>query len=158
MLATVTLPPLPAFVAGHAIRTTNAAEADGTGLIPALWQRAAADAALLGLAGRSDDALYAVLSDYESDQDGAYSQIVGIGIDDPREAPAGLAIVRLGDEPRVAFEAAGEMPQSLIAAWGSVWEQSAAGTLDRTFTVDVEVHRADGTATVLVAGSRPAAS
>lgn len=147
----MSLPPLPAFVAGHAIRTTNAAEATDQGLIPGVWQRTAADAGLLGLDARRGDALYAVLFDYESDQDGAYTQIVGIGIDDAADVPAGVAVVRLGDEPRTAFEAAGQMPHALIAAWGTVWEQSAAGALSRAFTVDVEVHHADGTATVLVA-------
>lgn len=151
MLSHVSSSPLPAFVAGHAIRTTNAAEATDQGLIPGVWQRTGADTGLLGLAARRGDALYAVLFDYESDQDGAYTQIVGVGIDDPADAPAGLAIVRLGDEPRFAVEAVGEMPHALIAAWGSVWEQSANGTLERAFTVDVEVHHADGTATLLIA-------
>ncbi|MFF2052946.1 GyrI-like domain-containing protein [Leifsonia sp. NPDC058194] len=150
----MTSSPLPAFVAGHAIRTNNAAEATDGGLIPGVWQRTGADAGLLALPGRRGDELYAVLCDYESDQDGAYTQVVGVGIDDPREVPVGLVVVAVDGEARVAFEAAGEMPSALIGAWGSVWQQSADGTLRRTFTVDVEVHRPDGTATVFVAGTR----
>lgn len=80
--------------------------------------------------------------------------MVGIGLDDAGDAPAGVAVVRIGDEPRVALRATGEMPQALIAAWQDVWAQTAARSLARAFTVDVEVHRPDGTAAVLVAGSR----
>lgn len=142
---------LPAFVAGHAIRTTNAAEGSGEGLIPGLWTRATSDGALLDSPGRVDDRLYAVLFDYQSDQDGAYTQIVGVGVNDPALLPSGVAVVAPGSEERVEFQVRGQMPAALIESWGEVWRRTARGTLVRAFSVDVEVHQPDGSATLLIA-------
>lgn len=143
---------LPAFVVGHAIRTTNSAEASADGLIPGLWKRVATDNRLLGLPGRVGDRLYAVLFDYESDESGAYTQLVGVGIDDPAAVPAGIAMVGLGVEERVAFHARGEMPAALIETWGEIWRRTTDGSLEREFTVDVEAHEPDGSASLLIAG------
>lgn len=148
----VTAIALPAFVVGHAIRTSNAAEASADGLIPGLWTRVAADERLLTLPGRVDDRLYAVLFDYESDQDGAYTQIVGVGVDDAVDVPPGTALVAPGGEERVAYDATGQMPAALVKSWGEVWRRTAAGSMTREFTVDIEVHERSGSATLLIAG------
>jgi predicted transcriptional regulator YdeE len=148
----VTAIALPAFVVGHAIRTTNAAELSVNGLVPGLWNRVALDERLLGLPCRVDHRLYAVLFDYESDENGAYTQLVGIGIDDAAAVPAGLALVGTGLEERVVFQARGEMPAALIESWGEVWRRTADGSLERFFTVDIEVHEPGGSASLLAAG------
>lgn len=151
-LIAVTAIALPVFVVGHAIRTTNAAEASGNGLIPGLWTRVATDERLLSLPRRVDNRLYAVLFDYESDQNGAYTQVVGVGIDDAAAVPSGVAMVGPGVEERVVFQARGQMPAALIESWGEVWRRTADGSLERGFTVDVEVHEPDGSASLLIAG------
>jgi predicted transcriptional regulator YdeE len=145
-------PGLPRFVAGHSVRTTNAAESDpGRAALGGLWQRVTADSALLGADARIDDRLYAVLTDYASDENGAYTQVVGIGVDDPDAVAGHTALVPLTDEPRTAYPATGEMPAALIQAWMRIWEDTAHGRLRRAFTRDVEVHEPDGTAVILVA-------
>ena len=151
-LVAVTALTLPAFVAGHAIRTTNAVEGSDSGLIPGLWTHVVTDERLLGLPGRADDRLYAVLFDYESDENGAYTQVVGIGINDPAALPSGVAVVSPGVDERVEFQVRGQMPAALIESWGEVWRRSANGTLVRTFAVDIEVHQPDGSVALLIAG------
>lgn len=143
---------LPAFVVGHSVRTTNAAEADpSTAMLPGLWAHVTGDADLLSNPARADDALYAVLLDYESDETGAYTQVVGIGVDEPASLPHDLVAVRVSDVGRHPYLAEGEMPRALIAAWEQVWADTAAGKLRRAFTCDIEVHATDGSATILVA-------
>ncbi|MBN9177382.1 MAG: GyrI-like domain-containing protein [Microbacterium sp.] len=143
---------LPAVIIGHLARTTNAAEADPQrAQLGALWGRVLADDALLNLAARADARLYAALFDYDSDESGAYTQVVGVGVDAAADLPPHYAAVHLAEAPREAYPASGEMPAALIAAWGRVWADTAAGALRRAFTCDIEVHEPDGSATILVA-------
>ena len=146
---------LPPFIVGHAVRTTNAAESDPQqAQLGALWARVIADDALLHSPARADARLYAALFDYDSDETGAYTQIVGIGMDSSHPLPPHLAIVRVADAPRAEYAAVGEMPGALIAAWGRVWTDTTDGSLRRAFSCDVEVHDPDGSAAILVA-TRP---
>ena len=146
---------LPPFIVGHAVRTTNAAESDPQqAQLGALWARVIADDALLHSPARADARLYAALFDYDSDETGAYTQIVGIGVDASHPLPPHLAIVRVADAPRAEYAVVGEMPGALIAAWGRVWTDTADGSLRRAFSCDVEVHDPDGSAAILVA-TRP---
>lgn len=143
---------IPAFVVGHAVRTTNAAESDqSSALLPGLWTRVIGDKDLLSYAGRVDDRLYAVLFDYESDETGAYTQVVGIGVDAPDSIPHDYVTVRVSDQARRPYVAEGAMPAALISAWRRIWSESASEQLRRAFSSDVEVHLADGRATILVA-------
>lgn len=142
------------FVVGHVVRTTNTAEsAESTAMVPGLWSRVLGNEGLLAWADRVGDGLFGVYFDYESDQSGAYSLLVGVGADVIEDVPAGLACVRVGDEKRAAFRAEGQMQTAMVDAWGRVWSSSAKGALSRTFTTDVEVHHPDGSADILIAVS-----
>lgn len=143
---------VPRFVVGHAVRTTNVAEAQAsTALLPGLWALTTGDQDLLGHAARLDNCLYAVLLDYESDETGAYTQVMGIGVDAPTSIPHDLVTVRISDAARQPYVAEGEMPLALVSAWERVWADTAAKRIRRAFSSDLEVHSADGTATILVA-------
>lgn len=143
---------LPPLVIGHVVRTCNTAESqESTALIPGLWARVLADATLLSWSGRAADGLFAVYFDYESDQDGAYSLLVGVGAAGAEHLPAGVACVRVADEAYESFHADGDGPAAVVAAWGRVWSATAEGTLPRAFTTDVEVHAPDGSVDLLIA-------
>lgn len=143
---------LPAVIVGHAVRTTNAAESDPErAQLGVLWGHVLADEALLTLAARADDRLYAALFDYDSDETGAYTQVVGVAVDAEAAVPSDYAAVRLTDVPRTAYLAVGEMPAALITAWGQVWQDTSSGALERAYSCDLEVHDPDGSATILVA-------
>ncbi|MEV6596591.1 effector binding domain-containing protein [Actinoplanes sp. NPDC051346] len=133
-------------VAGYAVRTDNAAEADpARGQLPGLWQRATAPDAFAGVPGRADDRMYAVLTDYESDHHGAYTQIVGVAVTDSTAVPDAMTTVRVPAARCLLVPARGPMPQALIEAWRGVWRHTDAGvTPARTFTTDLEIHHADG--------------
>lgn len=143
---------IPALVVGEVVRTTNAAESDpSSAQIPGLWARVLGDSTLAGWPRRVGTDVFSVYFDYESDETGAYSVLVGVGADSDTDVPAGSSSVRLDETPRVAFPSAGPLPAGIIDAWGRVWSATASGEIDRAFTTDVEVHRADGPAEILVA-------
>ncbi|MBF8192645.1 GyrI-like domain-containing protein [Nonomuraea sp. K274] len=133
-------------VVGFAVRTTNADEMDpARARLPALWQRAGAPGAFAHVPGRADENLYAVLTDYESDHHGAYTQIVGIGVRTVPRLPEGMVAVRVPAARTLNLRARGPMPQALVEAWQQVWKHTeSGGTPSRAFTTDLEVHHPDG--------------
>ncbi|WP_327090633.1 GyrI-like domain-containing protein [Nonomuraea sp. NBC_01738] len=133
-------------VVGYAVRTTNADEMDhARAKLPGLWQRAGAPGAFAHVPGQVDENLYAVLTDYESDHHGAYTQIVGIGVRTVPRLPEGMVAVRVPGGPALKIEARGQMPQALIEAWQEVWKHTeSGGTPARSFATDLEVHHPGG--------------
>ncbi|MER7505318.1 effector binding domain-containing protein [Nonomuraea pusilla] len=133
-------------VVGFAVRTTNADELDPLrAKLPALWQRAGAPGAFAHVPGRVDENLYAVLTDYESDHHGAYTEIVGIGVRTVPRLPEGMVAVRVPAARSLRVEARGPVPQVLVEAWQQVWKHTeSGGTPPRAFTTDLEVHHLDG--------------
>lgn len=133
-------------VVGYAVRTTNAAEADpARGQLPGLWGRAGAAGAFAHVPGRADENLYAVITDYESDHHGAYTQIVGIAVRTAARLPEGMVAVRAPGVQSMKLEARGPMPGALADCWQQVWKHTESGAAPaRAFTTDVEVHHPEG--------------
>jgi predicted transcriptional regulator YdeE len=133
-------------VVGHAVRTTNAGEADPLrAQLPGLWARAGAPGAFAHVPGRVDENLYAVLIDYESGNQGAYTQIVGVAVRTAAGLPEGMVAVRVPGVQSLKVEAHGPMPQALIEAWQQVWRHTEGGGVPaRAFTTDLEVHHRAG--------------
>ncbi|WP_219471697.1 GyrI-like domain-containing protein [Nonomuraea rhizosphaerae] len=133
-------------VVGIAIRTSNADEMDpARARLPVLWQRAGAPGAFAHVPGRVDENLYAVLTDYESDHNGAYTQILGIGVRTVPRLPEGMVAVRVPAGKSLRIEARGPMPQAITGAWQQVWKHTESGGVPaRAFTTDLEVHHPAG--------------
>ncbi|GII79917.1 DNA-binding protein [Sphaerisporangium rufum] len=133
-------------VVGYAVRTTDAAEADpARAQSPALWARAGAPGAFAHVPGRVGEDLYAVLADYESDHQGAYTKIVGVAVRTLPRLPEGMVAVRVPGVPSLKVEAHGPAPLALAEAWRQVWRHAeGGGTPARAFTTDLEVHHPDG--------------
>ncbi|MFF5076727.1 GyrI-like domain-containing protein [Actinoplanes sp. NPDC000266] len=133
-------------VIGYAVRTHNADEADpARARIPGLWQRATAPGAFDGVEGRRDQRLYAVLTGYESDHHGAYTQIVGVAVTESAAVPGGMATARVPAGKYLLVEARGAMPAALIEAWATAWRHTESGaTPPRAFTTDLEIHHEEG--------------
>lgn len=133
-------------IVGHAVRTTNTRESDTEhAMLPALWARAGAPGAFDHVPGRADNQLYAVLTDYDSDYTGAYTQIVGVAVSSLQDLPEGLVAVRVPPARCLTQQARGPMPQALIEAWQNIWRHSeSGGDPARAFTTDLEIHHNEG--------------
>ncbi|MEO3813574.1 effector binding domain-containing protein [Sphaerisporangium sp. B11E5] len=145
-------------VIGYAVRTTNADEADPSrARLPGLWARSGVPGAFAHIPGRVDENLYAVLFDYDgSDQQGAYTQVVGAAVRTLARLPEGMVAVRVPAVPSLKVEAHGPMPQALIEAWQEVWRHTEAGSVPpRAFTTDLEIHHPAGVDLYLAVLSTP---
>ncbi|WP_061297456.1 GyrI-like domain-containing protein [Herbidospora cretacea] len=128
-------------VVGYAIRTTSDAEEDpDRARLPGLWQRAGAPGAFAHVPGRVDENIYAVLTDYESDHNGAYTQIVGIAVHTAARLPEAMVAVRVPGVPCLHLEVRGPLPQTLLEAWQYLAQHPGR----RSFTTDLEVHHQAG--------------
>ncbi|MEU7001752.1 effector binding domain-containing protein [Nonomuraea sp. NPDC046570] len=133
-------------VVGLAVRTTNADEMEPSrAKLPGLWQRAGAPGAFAHVPGRADENLYAVLTDYESDHHGAYTQIVGVAVRTVPRLPEGMVAVRVPAGRALKVEARGPMPGAVVDAWKQVWQHTeTGGTPARSFGTDLELHHPGG--------------
>lgn len=133
------------YVIGVATRTTNAAESDpATSRLPELWERAYRDPYLAERREHDGAGLIAVLTDYESDHSGAYTQVAGVHAASLTVLPERLVAVAVPAESRCHVPAHGAVPAALIAAWQRIWQHTDAGEIVRTYQTDYEVHTADG--------------
>lgn len=128
------------FVIGLVTRTTNSAEEDpSTAQIPGLWERALRNP---HIAGRSE--MIAVLTDYESDESGSYTQVVGFRASADDIISEGCVLVRVPDETRACVHRDGNDGDAIISAWQQIWKETSQGRLKRLFTTDYEIHSPSG--------------
>lgn len=145
-------------LAGISVRTTNAEEAGPNGRLPGLWDRYFREretiAATAGENGTSNDALYALYTDYESDASGAYTVIIGheqgtekAGNQTLHESEnqytdltkSGLQHAVIPASEYIVFETRRGPVQTVVAeAWGRIWAYFEDAQDKRTFTGDYE--------------------
>lgn len=91
-------------VMGISARTSNENEINGNGKIPDLWMRFQNERVIEQIPSRSDSSIVAVYTDYESDEKGLYTLVVGGKTNHPvstsdemtvkvKEVPAGKYLV-----------------------------------------------------------------
>ncbi|MDF5755329.1 effector binding domain-containing protein [Spongiactinospora sp. TRM90649] len=133
-------------VIGFAVRTANADEMDPSrARLPALWGRAGAPGAFAHVPGKIDENLYAVMTDYQSDHNGAYTQVVGVAVRSAAALPEGMVAVRVPRATAMKVEARGQMPGALVESWQHLWKHTESGASPaRAFTTDLEVHHPGG--------------
>lgn len=137
----------PVIVAGFQIRTTNVAELSGQGQIGSLWQRFFAKNLAAQIPSRSSEALYAVYSNYESDENGAYDYLLGSPVSSIDNLPAGMtfAAIATGDYAVVTTDK-GAVTRMVPGKWKEIWQMPAEELGGkRAFLTDYEVYGAKAT-------------
>jgi len=129
-------------VIGISVRTTNAAEVNGDGEIPKLWQRLFMEGILTSIPDRADDGIIAVYTKYASDQNGEYTYIVGSKVKTGTKAPEGMTSITIPAGKYLEFVTEkGPGAEVIPAAWKQI-----AGFFQRpsnparAFTTDYEVY------------------
>lgn len=129
-------------VVGIAIRTSHAKAEE----IGGLWQRFYSE----GVGGQIPDRLerdvYSVYFDYEGDFTAPYSLLIGCAVRSDSSVPEGMKTVVLPAGSYERFDATGEQPQGVIAAWNTIWK----APLERRYEVDFERYGEDGTVAIYV--------
>lgn len=130
------------YVAGLARRTDNAKEASGTGEIARVWQEFTDKHVADRIPGKLGRDLIAVYTDYESNQDGEYTYLLGTRVAELQELPAGL-IGRYIPSGRYAefTSEKGPITEVVPKMWQRVWAMSPLALKGRrAFEADYELY------------------
>ncbi|MCB9983740.1 MAG: effector binding domain-containing protein [Rhodospirillales bacterium] len=131
-------------VVGISIITDSARATDD---INALWERFFTESIGQKIPGKTDDAIYAVYSDYQGDHEAPYRLTIGYRIaknNTPpptggREGVGGqttLHHVTVKPGQYALMSAAGKQPTALIETWEAIWSSD----LSRAYQTDFEVY------------------
>ncbi len=133
----------PSFtVVGIAARTSNSSVHE----IGALWKRFYETGVAGQIASCVDDLIYSIYSDYESDHTGGFTVLIGCAVPEIAPVPEGMSKKTVSAGKYAVFPAAGELPESVVKAWSSVWNTP----LDRVYNTDFERYQKDGAVTLHV--------
>lgn len=125
-------------VIGISRRTSNA-DGRSTTDIMAAWAAFLQTNASSKIKNRSiPPTMYAVYSDYESDWRGEYAYMIGCGVTRAGTVPDSMEVRKIPAQTYAVFNAKGQMPDEVLAAWSLVW----LSDLPRTYTYDFEVYDA----------------
>ena len=117
---------------GIEIRTSNETPQE----IAALWRRFMSKNVADDIPSRADEKLVAAYFDYESDQTGPFTFLLGCEVIDVCCAPDGFSLREIPSGNYADFSACGEMPEALVETWGRIWEAD----IERTYEADFEIH------------------
>ena len=107
----------------------------GTDDINSLWERFFKDSIGQQILHKTDDAIYAVYSDYEGDHEAPYRLTIGYRVNTV-EVPVDMHHVRVQSGDYAMMSAAGEQPKALIDTWEAIWSSD----IDRAYKTDFELY------------------
>ncbi|ADV81162.1 GyrI-like domain-containing protein [Terriglobus saanensis] len=138
---------VPAFtVIGSFVRTTNAVEMSGKdGKIGPLWNQFMHGGAEAIPGAIEQETIYAVYTNYESDETGAYDLILGKSVQPEQQVPAKMKAIPIPAARYLVFSSGTSSPDAIKAAWMKVYQYFAHHPDQRrAFTYDFEQHSSAG--------------
>jgi len=130
------------YVAGYQVRTNNANELSGHGEIGNLWQRVMTQNLGVQIPNRANAEIIVVYSNYDSDEKGEYSYLLGARVTSIEHLPAGMSYIKVVAGPyAVLTTGKGPVVEVLQAEWRKIWGlQPAQLGGRRAFVTDYEVY------------------
>jgi predicted transcriptional regulator YdeE len=131
----------PFNVVGIAVRTNNQQEAGGSGEIPKLWQRFTEQEIAAKILNRADQNLLVVYTDYQSDQTGEYTYLIGARVTSTADVPAGLTLKEIPASSYAVLETdKGPLQTVIPALWKRILSMPAKDLGgERAFQADYEI-------------------
>jgi predicted transcriptional regulator YdeE len=129
-------------VIGIKVRTDNAKEMTGDGLIGKQWQRFFEEGVADKIPNKADTSFVAVYTDYASDHNGEYTFVVGAKVTSDTQVPEGMVAVKIPAGSYAVFTSEKGPVQEIAAkTWTRIWAlpKSEAGG-DRAYKADFEVY------------------
>lgn len=129
-------------VVGISVRTTNAKEMSGEGVIGKQWERFFRENVMGQIPNKVDSNILAVCTGYESDANGAYTLIIGARVSSADKLPAGMTAIRV-PAGRYALLTSEKGPAAKVVpgVWGRVWAAGKPGLGgDRAYQADFELY------------------
>jgi len=127
---------------GIPVRTTNAREMSGQGVIGKQWARFLNDGLLNQIPRRVDSDIIALYTDYESDHHGAYTFILGAKVSSAETVPSGMVARKVPPGKYAVFTSEqGPVDKVIPQCWQRInsLPKTAPGG-DRTYRADFELY------------------
>lgn len=124
-------------IIGIPIRTTNK-DYQAMKDIGEVWERFYADGIMAKIPAKTDETIYALYTDYETDFRGEYTFILGCTVKSLDEIPEGLKGHTVTGGSYLKFSAKGKIPDAVGQQWQEIWAKD--DELDRAYTTDFEVY------------------
>lgn len=126
------------YLMGFEARTNNKAEMAGTGIISKMWEQVFKENLKEKITAPLSDEIYAVYSNYESDENGDYDYFVGYKVKDLNHIPQGLKGMKVLAGPYRKFETKkGAVYQVVPEMWLNIWKELSG---KRAFKTDFEIY------------------
>lgn len=129
-------------VIGIAERTTNAKEMSGGGVIGKQWGRFMQENLLAQIPNKADSSIIAVITDYASDKDGEYTNLIGARVTSAAEVPPGMVAKKVPAGRYAIFTSErGPVAKVVMGTWQRIWAvpKSQPGG-NRAYKADYEVY------------------
>jgi len=124
---------------GMEIRTNNEDEMSGRGKIANLGQRFYREG-LPKIETHVQDSIFAVYTDYESDETGWYTYFIGVKVSSLDEIPPGMKGKRIpATKYAKILTSAGALPDVVIRKWQQIWGEDSLKK-KRAYTADFEIY------------------
>lgn len=130
-------------VIGIAVRTNNAKEMSGKGVIGDEWARFYREGVLEKIPDKVGADVYGVVTDYASDRNGDYTNIIGAKVKEGAKAPPGMVMVKvLPGKYTVVTSSRGSAAQVVPETWRQIWTLEDNGRLGgrRAYKTDFEFY------------------
>jgi predicted transcriptional regulator YdeE len=130
-------------IIGIEVRTNNAREISGSGVIAAQWQSFMKDDVLNRIPSRADTTIYALYTGYASDRNGDYDYVLGARVTAHDRVPAGMMLKHVpAGKYAVITSDKGPGFQVVPAAWQKIWKMEDGAALGgkRAYATDFEVY------------------
>ena len=128
-------------ILGIATQTNNQAEMAGVGKISRLWEKFFKQGIGERLSAKSvEDRVFALYTDYESDENGEYTLLIGKLVEKMTEAPVGLVLKTIPEARYVTYTSKkGPLAKVVPETWQQIWQDDEVRH-KRSYSGDYEVY------------------
>lgn len=105
--------------------------------IEKLWEQFWGEDIQNQIPNRLNDDIYAVYTDYENEDSGKYTVIIGLPVKTLDAVPSGFIGRELCIGKHQKFVSKGKMPEAIVKTWTEIWQDK---NLKRAYRADVTVH------------------
>jgi predicted transcriptional regulator YdeE len=126
------------YLTGISVRTTNA---NGQSQIDigSLWTRFTTGNLIEQITNKLSADIYCVYTDYETDHTGPYTAVLGCKVSSLAGVPNGFTGITIPTEKYQVYYLEGQFPANIGAAWQQIW----ASDINRKYTADYDLYKAD---------------
>jgi predicted transcriptional regulator YdeE len=120
-------------IIGISIRTNNQKAANDLGK---LWSKFIGENTAKKIPNKISEDIYSIYTDYESDHNGDYTNIIGYQVSSIENTANGLVSKEIPSSNYQKFTAKGKFPECVQNTWGEIWNSE----IERSYVADFEVY------------------